>query len=803
MSLSDQQRIAAQQRAPAALRLWHALTPLQSVASFMSTGAHPDDETTAMLARLGRGDGVHISYACSTRGEGGQNALGTEAAADLGVLRTREMEESARVLDIDLYWLSEGPDDSIFDFGFSKSGEDTLARWGRDRVLERMVRIIRSERPDMVCPTFLDVPGQHGHHRAMTQAAAEAVVLAGDPAAFPDQAAEGLAPWQVKKFYLPAWAGTGNSYDDAEPPPPETVRVDASAREPVTGATFAQMGQWSRALHKTQGMGVWVDAGEKSEWPLHLAWVPDGEPRAENSIMDGVPRTLGDLAAMAEAEPVAALLKTAQTSIEAALSAWPKPEPVAKAAAEALGAVRTALAGCPEAARQEIAHRLARKERQLERVLFEASGMSARLSAEPAMAAPGGSVAVTVALSTEDSLLSQPPAFALAVPEGWRLESQGDGRYRLDIPDDAAASDPYPDRFDPAGANGALTGMLSFALFGQKIEVPLELEQPLTIRPAQSAGIEPDALLINLAARRAPLSVRLQDEGGRADLLPPEGWTVTPMEDRTISISPPELLEPGLYRLPAMIGGKPALSVRQSDHAHIGSTVRTVPAVLRLRALSVDLPEAAIGYIGGGNDRVDHWLRAMGFTVTSLGPDALENSDFAAFDSLLVGIFAFGSRPDLPAQLPKLHDWVRAGGNLVTLYHRPWDNWQPDTTALAHLEIGSPSLRWRVTDERAEVTHLDPAHPLLTSPNPIGPKDWADWNKERGLYFARAWDEAYTPLLSMADPDEAPHTGSLLSGRFGKGRHTHTSLILHHQMEHLVPGAFRLMANLLAPPNGP
>jgi hypothetical protein len=148
--------------------------------------------------------------------------------------------------------------------------------------------------------------------------------------------------------------------------------------------------------------------------------------------------------------------------------------------------------------------------------------------------------------------------------------------------------------------------------------------------------------------------------------------------------------------------------------------------------------------------------------------------------------------------MPRLHRWVEAGGTLVTLYHRPWDGWDPDTIPPRRLEIGQPSLRWRVTDENAEVTHLAPDHPLLTTPNRIGPEDWAGWQKERGLYFAKSWDDAYTPLLRMGDPGESLD-GGLLSADIGRGRHVHTSLVLHTQMERLVPGAFRLMANLVSP----
>jgi hypothetical protein len=156
-------------------------------------------------------------------------------------------------------------------------------------------------------------------------------------------------------------------------------------------------------------------------------------------------------------------------------------------------------------------------------------------------------------------------------------------------------------------------------------------------------------------------------------------------------------------------------------------------------------------------------------------------------------------RPELALSAARLHGFVRAGGNLVTLYHRPWDAWDPRRIPPSFLKIGQPSLRWRVTDEAASVTVLEPQHPLLNRPNRIGAADWDGWHKERGLYFAAEWDDAYRPLLSMADPGERPLEGALVSADIGKGRHTHTSLTLHHQMEQLVPGAFRIMTNLIAP----
>lgn len=293
--LSARERIERQKSSPSLVRLHRALSRLNSTVTMMNTGAHPDDEQSGLLAWFRLGLGMRVIVACSTRGEGGQNSLGPERLGVLGMMRTREMEEAARALDADVVWLGHGPDDAVHDFGFSKDGDKTFARWGEMRTVERLVRAYRSERPDIVIPTFLDVPGQHGHHRAMTRAAETAIRLAADPKAFPEHFAEGMSPWQVAKYYLPAWSGGGDTYDDEVPPPDATVIVDAPGREPATGAEYDRIGEWSRYYHASQGMGHWPDRAD-TRWPLHLLLASDGA-RAEASVLDGLPATLADLAA--------------------------------------------------------------------------------------------------------------------------------------------------------------------------------------------------------------------------------------------------------------------------------------------------------------------------------------------------------------------------------------------------------------------------------------------------------------------------------------------------------------------------
>lgn len=771
MPLSAPDRIEDDRQMPRSLALWRTLQPLRSLVSFMNTGAHPDDETSAMLAALTFRDGVNLSYACANRGEGGQNDIGQEVTEDLGTVRTAEMERAADVLDMRLYWLSESPDDLVFDFGFSKSGIETMGRWTRDRVLARFVDIIRQEKPDIICPTFLDIPGQHGHHRAMTKAAHLVMDLAADSSF----SGSSLPIWQVSKMYLPAWSGAGGAYDDEVPPPPATVTVDGTGEEELSGWTWERIGQHSRWFHKTQGMGHWVSPGTERNWPLHLAHSRVGNDKA--AITDNLPQTLRDLDA---SDAVEAGLVSAQLAIHDAVDAFPDRTAVLKAASAAHRAL-AALEPSPD-----IAHHVSRKVAQLGRVIRLASGTNIRGWLAEDWLIPGQTVDMTIEVKKESEASV---SISVLCPEGWETNDTS-----LTVPSSALPSDPYPPVHDPLAPRAPALRVT----VGQATSlVPLETS-PLVL-PEVTAQLSKDAGVINLATDQRTFRLSLSDMSGGAPAFDlPDGWQQTWNKGEVVLTAPNDLA-PRLYELPLHLDGQPAMTLRRFTYPHIAPRLRSFPATLRLLAVHVELPKGQIGYIGAGNDKVAEWLEAIGCNVAVLDETALSvPTVFEGLDALVIGVFANRFRADLRARMGDVHAWVHDGGNLVTLYHRPWDLWDPKTTPPARLEIGQPSLRWRVTDENAEVTYLAPDHPLLTGPNPIGPDDWTGWHKERGLYFAKSWDSAYTPLLEMADPNEDPHKGALLSAQISKGHHTHCCLILHHQMEKLTPGAFRLMSNLLA-----
>ncbi|MFD1881326.1 PIG-L family deacetylase [Paracoccus pacificus] len=789
---------------PAILRLWRALGRLRSTVTFMNTGAHPDDEHSGLLAYLRFGRGMRIAIACSTRGEGGQNALGPERGDALGLIRTAEMEGAAEVLDAHIAWVGFGTDDPVHDFGFSKDGEDTLRRWRGDPgqadtgpadtgqsdtaqadfghnapgpgdlVTRRLAGMYRAMRPDIVLPTFLDVPGQHGHHRAMTRAAHAALALAADPGAdLGDVHGGDLAPWRVAKFYLPGWSGGGGTYDDEVPPPATTVTVQADVRAPVLGVPYDRIGEWSRRRHGSQGMGDWPDPPQLS-WPLHR---PDGG--AEGDITDDLP---ADLHQLAEMTGLPELAEAAQ-AIDAAIAAFPDPEAIIAPLLHAAASLRAAEAGLPAAVAEAHGHRIANKRREIDLALAEAAGIRLHLAVTPPDPAAGQQAALTVAAEHGEEMRILSTRFH--APDGVTIADD-----LLSVAKDAIPSPNFTALWSPFGDSATLWAEVEAELRGHRLTLPVAALPDLRILPNQTADISPAAVLLTPARRSARLMLQPAD----ARLPPVDGLLVETLPDGGLSLSWP----PGAAPM------RQALALRNPDDS-AADTIRRValpdgshaplraPARLEVLAVDTAAPAGRIGVIAG-TDRSAEWLERLGADF-----DLIERPDpgvLAEYDSVLLGVMAMARGDVAPGTL---RSYVEGGGNLLSFYQRPDRGWNADRSGPAFLRVGTPSLRWRVTDPEAAVTVLLPDHPLLTGPNRIGPEDWRGWVKDRGLYFAAEWDPAYQPLLSMSDRGEAPLLGALISARIGQGRHSYCALSLPQQMDALVPGAFRLFVNLLAP----
>ncbi len=764
---------------PAILRLWRALGRLRSTVTFMNTGAHPDDEHSGLLAWLRFGRGMRIAIACSTRGEGGQNARGPERGDALGLIRTAEMEAAAEVLDAHIAWVGFGTGDPVHDFGFSKDGEDTLRRWQgdpgqHDLVTRRMAGMYRAMRPDIVLPTFLDVPGQHGHHRAMTRAAHAGLALAADPAAdLGDVHGGDLPAWTVAKFYLPGWSGGGGTYDDEVPPPATTVTVQAGARAPVLGVPYDRIGEWSRRRHASQGMGVWRN-------PPHVSW-PLSRPEGgvECDITDGLPADLHQLAALT-ANPE---LAVAARAIDEAIAAFPDPQAIIAPLLRAAASLRTAEGDLPPDVAQAHGHRIANKRREVDLALAEAAGIRLHLAVSPPDPAAGQQAALSLSAEHDDDVRVIGTRFH--APEGVTVTET-----RLEVAADAPPSANFTAIWSPLGDSAALHAEVEVELRGHRLTLPVAALPDLRILPAQTAEASPAAVLLTPSRRSA--RVMLQPADARLPKL--DGLVVDAQPDGALLLSWPADAAPLRQGL-----------VLQNADGSAADTIRPVtlpdgrhmplraPARLDVLAVDTAAPSGRIGVIAG-TDRSAEWLDRIGADFDLI--ERPEPGVLAGYDTVLLGVMAMARGDIAPGTL---RAYVEGGGNLLSFYQRPDRGWNAESSGPRFLRVGTPSLRWRVTDPDAAVTVLAPDHPLLTGPNRIGPADWQGWVKDRGLYFAAEWDPAYQPILSMSDRGESPLLGSLISARIGQGRHTYCALSLPQQMDALVPGAFRLFVNLLAP----
>ena len=825
-----QRRIAEQQRKSGINKLWDALTPLKHVGSFMNCGAHPDDERSHILAYLARNKGVRIMYSTSTRGKGGQNAIGTEAGDDLGVFRSEEMEAAAAEIPMSVHYYSARFGDEIDDFGFSTDPAEAEEKWGFERTRERLVRIIREQKPDIISPTFLDTDGQHGHHRAITRATIDAYHLAADPNAFPEHFDDGLKPWTALKMYLSAASGRGGVYDDRDPPPEPTVSIPTGMYDPINGATYRQIGEWSRARHMTQGMGRWREA-EPEMSHLHRTECRFDIPLQEKDVFDGLWQTLSDMAAMTEGK-LASDLRTADKFIHSAIDSFPDREKIY----ENLVTVSKKLNDCEaeiNAASDEIkdnfAHRITLKQKQIGNALYEASGLNAEIIWDSDYTSPSQEFTGKVAIYNTGNLSWDNISLSLIGTnsneqksvnmQGFKI-NPGERKeilLRLMIPESADYHHPLDKDYEPFWDKENFSCVMGLDGLGHITLLPAN---PVLVVPPVNLSWEASGLFYNKQNDGAPIEAMLSIEkyteiasDVEIGLDAPEGWTVTPPNYKV-----PAGTLPGSSKYNFVITGptnsdrltitpyaicdgrRIEENVLMMNYDHIRNTCKVVPNTLAIQPIDLQIPKRLkVGYVDRGSDRVYFWMQRFGVDVAMLNVDDLKTQDLSVYDTIVIGIRAFAA--DLTATSPFLREYVENGGNLVTQYNRTDDDWDNDTTPPRPITIGSPSFRWRITDPNAVVTYLVPNHHLLNAPNKLNDADWANWHQERGLYFAADASNEYEFLLSMSDHGRDPLKGALISGKIGDGWHHHCTLILHHQLEHQVPGAARLLANLITPPD--
>jgi hypothetical protein len=338
----------------------------------------------------------------------------------------------------------------------------------------------------------------------------------------------------------------------------------------------------------------------------------------------------------------------------------------------------------------------------------------------------------------------------------------------------------------------------------------------LRVVPALAVSVSPASAIVPIGApaKKVQLTVDLLNNhegtiGGTLALTLPPSWRAEPASQAfsfqragervtypfTVTIP---ALENRAYQLEAVAtanGRRYAEGYELIDHRDLELRYLYRRAAVDVRGVDVDVvPGLKIGYVMGVGDQVPAGIAQLGYTVTLLDENALGTANLAHYDAIVTGTRAYAVREDLKTYNQRLLDYVKNGGNLVVLYNT--QELIPARFAPFPAEHGPRAEE--VSEEDSRVTILAPAEQAFTWPNKITQADFAGWVEQRGSKFWASWDSSYTPMIETADQGQAPQRGGWLQAKHGKGTYTYFAYAFHRQLPYGVPGAYRLLANVLA-----
>ena len=832
--------------------LVQSLKRLQTVASVMHTGAHPDDEDSGLLAYLARKENARTAYLSLTRGDGGQNVIGEELFESLGVIRTEELLQ-ARRLDGGSQFFTR-----VMDYGFSKTRAEAALIWGEREVLADMVRAIRIFRPLVIISRFSGTPADgHGQHQMAGYLSPIAFKAAADPNEFPEQIREGLRPWQAKKFYF----GQGFGQNPNNTP---SVILNTGEYDFLLGRSYFEIAMEGRSQHKSQEMGLLELRGRQTSG-LRMAESNVGTSNNETSVFDGIDISISAIAGLTNnsEEPFAARLDELEATAKAALENFDplKPERIVPILAKGYEQAHSAEWSTRNPDSKAM---LREKQREFANAIQLAAGVVVDALSDVETINPGGSTNVAVRIFAPEGSSINVDSVKLSVPEKWDAQSIAQppaapqtgfrprneipfaaSFFRLNVPGTAPFTQPYwlehPRRkftfdWDKAGtamtfpfAEALVTAEAVIDIAGAKVTIDREvqyrfaddirgeLRREINVVPALSPDVDSDLLIapISTTAVSHKLVMKITNHSpgkasGSAHFNAPPNWNITPKQADfvlehsgdstalTFEVTIPANAAAGTYDLNAvaeMNGISYDQSIREIAYPHIQTHRIYSPAKVTARVLPLSVAAVRVGYIVGSGDKVPEAIRRLGLPVTFLDEKMLSTGDLSQFDTIVVGIRASQVRPDFVGNNTRLLNFVKEGGTLIVQYQ------QQEYVRFGLQPFPARMDRnVRVTDETADVRILDPANPIFNFPNKIGADDWKNWVQERNLYSFSQYGPEYKPLLATHDPGEDDVLGGMLYAQIGKGHYVYTSYSWFRQLPVGTPGAYRIFANMLSLP---
>nr|WP_321222494.1 PIG-L family deacetylase [uncultured Psychroserpens sp.] len=807
---------AQQPKKPTSTEIFESIKKLNFLGSVLYVAAHPDDENTRLIAYMSNEIKARTAYLSLTRGDGGQNLIGTEIRELLGVMRTQELLAARRVDGGEQLFTRAN------DFGYSKHPDETLAIWDKEKVLSDVVLAIRQFKPDVIINRFdhRRAGRTHGHHTSSALLSMEAFDLVNNPSSFPEQLST-TELWQPKRlFYNTSWWRYGSQEEFDKIDKSNMIKLDIGVYYPLKGLSNNELASIASSQHLCQGFGRLTQRGRQEEY---IEFLKGDNINNNEDVFDGIDTSWSRIKG---GQAIGDILLDVEENFNFRNPSEHLPQ---------------LLDAYQLLSKVDDNHWRAIKTKELKSIIEACAGLYLEVSAQTNWATQNE----TIALDIEVLNRSQAPIVLQSIKTSNDLEiskninlddnTKFNFKESITIPSDQKPTTPY--WLAEKGTLGMYKADQKFIgepetprVFNVDFNLlinktPITITKPIVYRysePDKGELYKPFEIITEASAKISEKVIILDSDkqhdievivtagrdniDGYVKIAHPDNWSVFPekqkvniankgQEERLIfTVVPPKEQSEGLLTPMVFIGDNIyTRELIEIDYDHIPYQTVLLPSESKIVRLDIKKRGQNIGYIEGAGDVVPESLRQIGYNVSILKPDDISAENLKHFDAVVVGIRAYNTVEALKFKQQLLFDYVAQGGNMIVQYntsHRV----KVDQIAPYDLKLS----RDRVTDELAEVTFLAKSHEVLNYPNKITSKDFEGWTQERGLYFPDEWSNEFTAILSMNDEGETPKTGSLLVAKHGKGHYVYTGLSFFREFPAGVSGAYRLFANILS-----
>ena len=793
------------------LAIEQSFKQLQTGISVLYIAAHPDDENTQLLSYLSQVKHFRTGYLSLTRGDGGQNLIGAEQGIALGILRTHELLEARKIDGAEQFF------SSAYDFGYSKSAEETFRQWDKNKLLADVVYVIRKFKPDVIVTRFdKDGSGGHGQHTASAILAYEAFTLAADSTQFPEQLSQ-VKIHQCKSIYNNSIANWLPSKTNLN----ALFSLEIGNYIPELGMNTGEIAAASRSKHLCQGFGTEKIRGEHTEYFKAI----DGD----TGTFKTNPFTAID-PLFNKIDPSKTLYKL----LENAYQHWHSGE--LNMASKNLFETRNLLFRKGVQADDYPIQKIENLITQINGIYIESVYKNSVLPAS------GDSIALDFEINSRlsnsfvlseikygnltqrinpNQLLATNKTYAYHVPYMvndiaynnlfWMNQGIDKNRFTIkqnEVGETLAMTESIPTQWKLFyGADSLLIQQKIV----QKEILPQQGEhyRALVVQPALVLSI-PKKLTIARIGKKEIVEIGIEAHQNlnniELKIQLPQGWKLlntlekiqlNKSEYKTVSLAlmAQKNAMAGNLEVKAICNAETyQLQQENISYPHIGKQVYFQAASAKLYATDKLKQHKRILYINGAKEQVPSILKALGYQVDQFEAAQFAKIDLNKYDVLIFGIRSFNIMPQLLEQRAKYLSFVQNGGNVIVCYQTNTFNKQEDRLIGPYPFTVSKE---RTTDENAKVEFTQGSHNVLKKPYPITDSNFNHWVQERGIYYASNFDSAYQSLFQIADFNESPQNGALLTCKYGKGNFTYTGLSFFRQFPAAVKGAIELFVNLI------